>query len=176
MKDKLTPVVLGLVLLALVLALEAPRPRLESPQPADEVPNFSFTLNGRPQELRDLRGQVVVLNFWASWCPPCVEEMPSLERLHRRLQGRGVLVLGISVDEDPAAYDTFLRSNNITFPNYRDPEKRISTLYGTFMYPETYIIDRQGRLVRKIIGPLQWDDPQVVEFLTRVLESSSAST
>ena len=172
-KDKVTPVVLGLVLLALLLALEAPRPRLESPKPADEVPNFSFTLNGRQQELRDLRGQVVVLNFWASWCPPCVEEMPSLERLHQQLHPRGVLVLGISVDEDPAAYDNFLRSSNITFPNDRDPEKRIATLYGTFMYPETYIIDREGRLVRKIIGPLQLDDPQVVQFLTQVVESSA---
>ena len=162
---------MGLTALALLAALLAPRPHLESPQPSQEVPNFTFEWKGRSQELRELRGQVVVLNFWATWCPPCVAEMPSLERLHRQMQGRGVLMLGISVDEDPVAYDAFLRNYNITFPNYRDPQKRIPTLYGTFMYPETYIIDRQGRLVRKIIGPLEWDDPQVLEFLARQLES-----
>ena len=176
MKDKVTPVVLGLVAFAILTALWAPRTHLESPQPSQEVPNFRFELAGRPQELSALRGQVVLLNFWASWCPPCVAEMPSLERLHQRLGGRGLLVLGISVDADSAAYDAFLRSNKITFANYRDPERRISTVYGTFMYPETYIIDRQGRLVRKIIGSLEWDDPQVLEFLTRVLETSPAPT
>jgi len=168
-KDKVTPVVLGLVALALWLGLEAPHPYVDAPQPSEEVPNFSLTLNGRPQELRDLRGQVVVLNIWATWCPPCVAEMPSLERLHQRFKDRGLMVLGISVDQDPVAYESFLQTHNITFPNFRDPEKRISTLYGTFMYPETYIIDRQGRLVRKIIGPLEWDAPEVVDFLTRLL-------
>lgn len=172
MKDRVTPVVLGLVAFALLAALWAPGPHLDSPQPSQEVPNFDFELAGRSMELTDLRGQVVLLNFWASWCPPCVAEMPSLERLHQRLHPRGLVVLGVSVDADAAAYDEFLRANKITFPNVRDPERRISTLYGTFMYPETYIIDRQGRLVRKIIGPLEWDDPQVIEFLTRLLESS----
>lgn len=171
MKDKVTPIALGLVALALVLALEAPHPHVDAPEPSEEVPNFTFTLNGRTQELRDLRGQVVLLNFWATWCPPCVAEMPSLERLHQRMNGRGLLVLGISVDADPAVYQNFLRQYEITFPNYRDPERAISTLYGTFMYPESYIIDRQGRLVRKFIGPLEWDDPQVLDFLNRVLES-----
>ncbi|MFQ5663590.1 MAG: TlpA family protein disulfide reductase [Terriglobia bacterium] len=175
MKDKLTPVVLGLLALALLVALEAPHLHVESPEASEEVPNFTFTLDTRPRELRDLRGQVVVLNFWATWCPPCVAEMPSLERLQQRMQGRGLVVLGISVDEDPVAYENFLRTHNITFPNYRDPEKRISTLYGTFMYPETYIIDREGRLARKIIGPLEWDAPQVVDFLSGLLESSPSS-
>ncbi len=176
MKDKVTPVVLGLVALALWVALEAPRSYFESPQPAEEVPNFTLTLNGRTQELRDLRGQVVVLNFWATWCPPCVAEMPSLERLHQKFRDRGLMVLGISVDQDAAVYENFLQTYNITFPNYLDPEKKISTLYGTFMYPETYIIDARGRLVRKVIGPLEWDDPQMVDFLTRLLEGSPSSS
>jgi cytochrome c biogenesis protein CcmG/thiol:disulfide interchange protein DsbE len=174
-KDKVTPVVLGLVALALWAALEAPLPYVESPKPSEEVPNFTFTLNEASRQLTDLRGQVVVLNFWASWCPPCVAEMPSLERLNQRFQGKGLMVLGISVDQDADAYVTFLRDQNITFPNYRDPEKQISTLYGTFMYPETYIIDTQGRLVRKIIGPLEWDSPQVVEFLNGILEGPPRS-
>ena len=172
MKDKVTPVVLGLVALALFLALESEPPFQESPRPSEEVPDFTFTDQGREQRLADLRGHVVVLNFWATWCPPCVAEMPSLERIHQRFSGRGLVVLGVSVDADKAEYENFLRTYKITFPNYRDPGKSIATRYGTFMYPETYIIDRQGRLVRKIIGPLEWDDPQVVEFLTRVLDTS----
>jgi peroxiredoxin len=168
-KDKVTPVVLALVALALWLALETPHPYVDAPQESEEVPNFTFSLNDQSRELSDLRGQVVLLNFWATWCPPCVAEMPSLERLHRQFEERGLLVLGVSVDQDATAYENFLTTYNITFPNYRDPEKRISTLYGTFMYPETYIIDREGRLVRKVIGPLDWDDPQVVDFLTRLL-------
>lgn len=176
MKDRVTPVVLVLLAIALWAALRAPHPRVIAPHESEEVPNFTFTANGRSQELRDFRGQVVVLNFWATWCPPCVAEMPSLERLHQRLRDRGVVVLGVNVDEDPAAYENFLRTHNITFPNHRDPEKRISTLYGTFMYPETYIIDPQGRLVRKVEGALEWDDPQVIEFLTSLLDAPARST
>ncbi len=176
MKDKVTPVVLLLVALSLFLALEAPGPRLESPRPLEAVPDFTFVLNGREQKLSDLRGRVVLLNFWATWCPPCVDEMPSLERLHQRLGNRGLVVLGVSVDADPATFDTFLRTYNITFPNYLDPERRISMLYGTFMYPETYIIDGEGRLVRKIIGPLEWDEPQVVAPLESLLPKTPPSS
>jgi peroxiredoxin len=175
MKDKVTPVVLGLVALALWVALEAPTPYMETPRASEEVPNFTFTLDNASRELSDLQGQVVVLNFWASWCPPCVAEMPSLERLHKQFEGRGLMVLGISVDEDATIYESFLRDHRITFPNHRDPDRSISALYGTFMYPETYIIDGEGRLVRKIIGPLEWDSPQVVEFLSRLLEGAPAS-
>ncbi|HXE76340.1 MAG TPA: TlpA disulfide reductase family protein [Candidatus Xenobia bacterium] len=171
MKDKVTPVVLGLVLLALLLGMRQPGSRVEAPEAGEEAPNFSFVLNGQPRELRDLRGQVVLLNFWATWCPPCVTEIPSLERLHRRLGPQGLIILAVSVDEDPVVYENFLRSNNITFATVRDPEKRISRQYGTFMYPETYVIDRQGRLVRKIIGALEWDEPDTLDFLTRVLEA-----
>lgn len=169
MKDKVTSVVLLLVAIALLAALWAPRTHIESPQTSEPVPNFRFELDGRQLELADFRGQVVLLNFWATWCPPCVAEMPSLERLHQRLGDRGLFVLGVSVDADAAAYEQFLRTHNITFANYRDPERRVSTLYGTFMYPETYIIDRQGRLVRKIIGPLEWDNPDVLAFLNDLL-------
>jgi thiol-disulfide isomerase/thioredoxin len=176
MKDRVTAVVLGLLAVALLLALKAPRPHVESPRERAEVPNFRFEWAGRSAELGDLRGQVVLLNFWATWCPPCVAEMPSLERLHHALKDKGLFVLGISVDADPRAYETFLRQHGITFPNFRDPERRISTLYGTFMYPETYIIDPQGLLVRKIIGPLGWDDPQVVEFLNRLLQGAATSS
>ena len=174
MKDKITPVVLGLVGLALTAALVAPRTHFEAPRESQPAPNFPLTLNGQVTELAALRGRVVVLNFWATWCPPCVDEMPSLQRLHESLSDEGLVVLGISVDESRAAYENFLRTHGITFPNHHDPEKRISTLYGTFMYPETYIISKNGLLVRKVIGPLEWDGLSVMQFLQDLLDAPSS--
>jgi len=166
----------GLVLLALLVAMSEPGRHTESPKPQEEVPNFTFELAGQPRQLSDLRGQVVVLNFWATWCPPCVAEMPSLERIQQRFSGRGLVVLGISVDADAAEYENFLRTYKITFPNYRDPGKSIATRYGTFMYPETYIIDRQGRLIRKVIGAYEWDSSDILDYFNRVVETPSGSS
>jgi len=171
-KDKVTMVAAGLVLLALLVAMSEPGRHTESPKPQEEVPNFSFELAGQPRRLSDFRGQVVVLNFWATWCPPCVAEMPSLERIHQRFSARGLVVLGVSVDADNAEYENFLRTYKITFPNYRDPSKGIATRYGTFMYPETYIIDRQGRLVRKVIGAYEWDSPDILDYFNRLVETN----
>lgn len=129
------------------------------------APMFAFDVGGKPAKLSDLRGQVVVLNFWATWCPPCVEEVPSLNHLEQRMANRGVTILGVSVDEDAATYDQFLRDHHITFLTYRDATKRISSEYGTFMYPETYIIGRDGRIARKIIGPQNWDSLDLISYL-----------
>ncbi len=132
------------------------------------APVFAFDVAGKPARLSDLRGQVVVLNFWATWCPPCVEEMPSLNHLHERLANRGVAILGVSVDEDAATYDQFLRDHQVRFPTYRDPAKKIPSEYGTFMYPETYIIGRDGRIARKIIGPQNWTSADLQQYIVEL--------
>ena len=98
--------------------------------------------------------------------------MASLSRLHQKLAPQGGLVLGISVDEDAAAYETFLREQQVSFPTYRDPAKKISSRYGTFMYPETYILHRNGRIARKIIGPQNWDSAELVAYLQSVLRGN----
>ena len=170
MKKKLLTGLALTGVVALLLLFASPSYRQGEPSVAGSAaPNFSFTLEGKPSRLADLRGKVVVLNFWATWCPPCVEEMPSLNRLHEQLAPRGAVILGISVDEDGAAYEKFLQDHNIHFPTYRDPSKQISSAYGTFMYPETYIIDRQGRITRKIIGPQDWSRPETVAYLEGLL-------
>jgi len=157
---------------ALLLLFASPSYRQGEPSVAGRpASDFSFQLDGKPARLADLRGKVVVLNFWATWCPPCVEEMPSLNRLNQQVRPQGVIVLGVSVDEDPAAYEKFLRDNNITFPTYRDPSRKIAERYGTFMYPETYIIDRRGRIARKIIGAQRWDQPDHFAYLQTLLAS-----
>lgn len=132
--------------------------------------DFSLTLAGKPARLSDLRGQVVVLNFWASWCQPCVVEAPSLNALQASIAPRGGTVLGISVDDDAAAYENYLKTYHIIFPTYRDPTKQIPLEYGTTMYPETYVIDRQGRFDRKIIGEQDWTSPAMAAYFHSLLQ------
>ena len=139
------------------------------------APNFvgvKAWLNSGPLNIADLRGKVVVLNFWASWCPPCLEETQSLNTLQQNITSRGGVVLGISVDEDKDAYEKFLVDNHVIFPTYRDATKKTATNYGTSMFPETYLIDRQGRLARKIVGPQDWQSPEVMRSIDTLLKQN----
>lgn len=131
--------------------------------------DFPLTLAGKSEHLSDLKGKVVVLNFWATWCPPCVEETPALNRLQKYIDSRGGMVLGVSVDEDAAAYEKFLKDQSVVFPTYRDASKKSASDYGTSMYPETYIIDRHGRIARKFIGQQQWDSAEMLQYFDAVL-------
>lgn len=181
MKRKiLTGVSLGAVAGLLVL-FASPSYKQGMASPAGTMAKeFSFSMNGRHMTLADLRGKVVVLNFWASWCPPCIDETESLNQLQQRIAPRGGIVLGISADTDPGAYQMFLKDHDVIFPTYRDPveqgpQGRLSQIgldYGTSIYPETYIIDRHGRIVRKIIGAQEWTSPQMTTYLNAVLAAN----
>ena len=171
LKNKLVSGLALVAAAALLLLFASPSYRQGEPSMAGKpAPEFSFQLDGKPAHLADLRGKVVVLNFWATWCPPCVEEAPSLNRLHAQIAPLGGMVLGVSVDEDAAAYEQFLRDLQIRFPNHRDPSKQIAAEYGTVMYPETYIIGRDGKIVRKIIGPQNWDSSDYFSYVKSLLE------
>lgn len=122
----------------------------------------------RQLSLDQFRGQVVVLNFWATWCPPCVEELPSLMNLQDRMRTRGVTVLGVSIDVDGDAYHRFLKVHNINFLTVRDPQQKVAAMYGTTGWPETYIIDRTGVLRRKFVGAVDWNSTEVIDFLNRL--------
>ena len=137
--------------------------------------DFALTIDGKPQHLSDLRGKVVVLNFWASWCPPCVEEAPGLNRLQRHIEPLGGTILGVSIDEDPAAYEKFLKDFAIMFPTWRDPnvqdnKSKIELGYGTSLIPETYVIDRHGKIARKLVSAQQWDSPEMLAYFDAVLK------
>jgi thiol-disulfide isomerase/thioredoxin len=136
--------------------------------------DFALTLDGKATRLSDLRGKVVLLNFWASWCPPCRDEAPALNQLQRRIAASGGMVLGVNagVDDSQAGYEDFLRTYNIDFPTYLDPSKRIALSYGTTVYPETYVINRKGRIDRKIIGPQDWTSPTMMAYLDSVLKEN----
>lgn len=131
--------------------------------------DFPLEIAGKPGHLRHLRGKVVVLNFWATWCPPCVEETPSLNKLQKYIESRNGLVLGVSVDEDPAAYEKFLKDQHVIFPTFREPTRKLALDYGTPVYPDTYIIDRQGKIARKFYGPQQWDSPDMLAYFDAIL-------
>jgi cytochrome c biogenesis protein CcmG/thiol:disulfide interchange protein DsbE len=134
--------------------------------------DFSLDLSGKPAHLTDYRGKVVVLNFWATWCPPCVEEAPSLNRLQERIASRGGVILGVSIDEDSDPYVKFLKDFAVPFPTGREPTRKLMHDYGTEMIPETYVIDRRGKLARKFIGPQQWDSAEILAYFDALLGRS----
>ena len=167
-----TKVLSGLVLAAvagLLLLMISPSFRQGEPGVAGSVPpDFAFQLDGRETHLSDLRGKVVVVNFWATWCPPCVEEMPSLNRFHQAIVPLGAMVVGVSVDESLQSMEQFIREQHISFPNYFEPTRSLAASYGSSMFPETYIIGKDGKIARKIIGPQNWDRPDFVDYVRRL--------
>jgi cytochrome c biogenesis protein CcmG, thiol:disulfide interchange protein DsbE len=140
------------------------------------APNFTIQDSDRSVTLSQLRGKIVVLNFWATWCPPCVDEMPSLEQLQRKFQGKDVTVLAVSLDDDANDYHKFLKDHHIDLLTVRESGQRtdtgvvapVSSKYGTFKVPETYIIDRNGMIRRKFIGEVNWGQLEIVEYLSRL--------
>jgi peroxiredoxin len=134
------------------------------------APDFRLrVLAGGTTDLASLRGRVVVLNFWATWCPPCVEEMPSLERLHRALGPEGLVVIGISVDDDEKAVREFVARAGVSFPMLRDPGARTAAAYRATGYPETFVIGRDGTLLRIFVGPAEWDTPEALGYFRGLL-------
>jgi peroxiredoxin len=138
------------------------------------APDFAVTdLAGRTVRLSGLRGKVVVLNLWATWCPPCVEEMPSMEKLWTTLGGDDLTVLAVSQDEDGRrAVEPFVQQSHYTFPIYLDPDRQVGDRYGVWGYPETFVIDRNGYVVERVIGPRDWGAPASLAALRALIGAS----
>ena len=130
---------------------------IESPLIGHPAPSFVFNLfDGKRISLQDLRGKVVFLNFWASWCPPCRAEAKELEASWQKFKDKGIVFLGVNIqDKDPAAME-FISEFGITFPNGRDASGRIAVDYGVWGIPETFFIDTEGRITYKHVGSLGW--------------------
>src|SRR5713226_1989394 len=167
----------GVVAFAALVVVFFARPMYRQGEPTvagRTAQDFPTEIGGKPGRLSDLRGKVVVLNFWATWCPPCVEETPSLNKLHKYIESRNGLVLGVAADEDHYAFSKFIIDQGITFPTYRDPGTKehsspIALSYGSSMIPETYVIDRHGKIARKIIGRQEWDSPDMRAYFDALL-------
>ncbi|MCW5966834.1 MAG: TlpA family protein disulfide reductase [Bryobacterales bacterium] len=139
-------------------------------QPGDRAPGFRLTTNqGATVTPTSFGGELLLVNFWATWCPPCVEEMPSLEQFHRTWSPKGIVVLGVNVDQAEQTYQSFVQRSGITFANSFDPDAEVGARFGTFRYPETYLINRDGRVLEKFVGAELWTSPQTVDRITRHL-------
>lgn len=165
LKIGLATAALGLVAVFGLAALHRRTPAL--------APDFAVPdLAGQAVRLSGLRGQVVLVNLWATWCPPCREEMPSMQKLYQRLKGRGFVLLAVSQDENgKAAVEPFVRDLGLTFPVLIDPEHQVGDRYQVWGYPESFLIDREGRIAERIIGPRDWASPDQVAAVERLLET-----
>ena len=153
--------------LAFVLTITACNAGGHPPRIGNDAPNFTMTDSQHTVELAKLRGKPVLLNFWATWCPPCVEEMPSLVQLQKQM-GDKVTILAVSEDADDAAYHQFIRDHGVDLLTVREGSQKTSSGYGTFRYPETYVIDRNGKIVRKFIGATNWTSADIVDYLNKL--------
>ena len=124
---------------------------------------------GQVHRLSDFRGKVVLINFWATWCPPCIEEMPSMESLRKEIDETQLKIMALSVDDSWEPIDTFLEKYSFGFGIYADFQEKIAKLYGTHMIPETYIVDKQGVILCKVTGDHDWTEPATITFLKRLI-------
>jgi len=127
------------------------------------APDFTVADGSNSIHLSNYRGKVVLLNLWATWCAPCVHEMPALVQFHHDYPN--VAVLAVSVDEDPDAYKQFITERHIDLTTVRDPDEKVAKLYGSDGWPETYIIDRNGVIRRKVVGDPDWSNPEIRSFI-----------
>jgi cytochrome c biogenesis protein CcmG, thiol:disulfide interchange protein DsbE len=135
------------------------------PRESERAPNFSITTDqGKRISPSAPGGGLLVLNFWETSCVPCVAELPSLSAFARKFRSKHVVVVAISGDEDLQKYRAFLRDHRIVLDTYRDPARRISKSFGTFMFPETYII-QDGRIIRKVVGDIDWMNEDISSFV-----------
>jgi thiol-disulfide isomerase/thioredoxin len=111
----------------------------------------------------------VFLNFWATWCPPCRAEMPSMERLYQKLKGQGLVILAVDLQEDAKSVQKFVSQHKLTFPILLDSDGRIGGTYGARSIPTSYIVDRKGNVLGGTVGGREWDTPEMIAFFTRLL-------
>ncbi len=164
----------SLILLLTIFTLAACSRKEAPPLPVEgqAAPDFvARDLTGHEVRLSDLRGQVVLVNFWATWCPPCREEVPSLSALNRLMTGKPFRMLALSIDEGgKVAVEGFFREAGTTLPAYLDTEGKIGKMYGTTGVPETFVIDRKGVIIKKVVGPIDWSAPEVVKFISDAMQ------
>lgn len=135
------------------------------------APDFTLSdLNGKSYSLSSLRGKVVIVNFWATWCPPCREEMPSMEQLHRELADEGLVMLAINIEKDGRqTVPQLLASNPHSFPILIDDKEEVQKRYGVFKFPESFVIRKDGVIDDKVVGAIDWAHPPTVAYFRKLL-------
>ncbi len=156
------------------------RDRFTPVTPGRPAPEFTATtLDGTPRSLSDYRGRVILLNIWATWCPPCREEMPSMQRLYETIRSEDFEIVAVSVDAAKGQVDeggreggdlrAFAEEFGLTFPILHDPSGRIQRIYRTTGVPESFVIGRDGIIYKKVAGATRWDAPENVQLIHRLL-------
>ena len=155
-----------------------PKNPLMLDEPKTSVQALDFTavnLGGKTIKLTDYRGSVVILNFWATWCVPCLEEMPALERLSKSLTGQKFKVLAVDLQETPDKVQEFAKTHRYAFDLLLDPAGEISSHYGVNRIPVTYVLDQRSNIIYRAIGPRVWDGPDSVDFFRELILAPPAS-
>lgn len=136
------------------------------------APDFTVRdLAGQEVKLAALKGKVILVNFWATWCPPCREEIPSMMKLNQSMSGKQFQMLALSIDEGgKAAVENFFKKSGMTLPAYLDTDGAVSRRYGTTGVPETFIVDKTGIIRKKIVGGMDWSSPDVIAYLDELLK------
>jgi len=150
------------------------RPQLNLIEVGSTAPDFDALQlpSGKPVTIEDYRGKVVLLNIWATWCPPCKVEMPSMESLHRKLAGTDFRLVAVSVDEeDSTVVNAFVKEMGLTFEILHNRDASIRRIYQTTGVPESFVIDRDGVIVKKIIGAADWEAPVNEALIRRLLDA-----
>ena len=172
-------IVVGGLLSVAVAAFVVSRGAPTAVNAGEDAPGFELQkLGGGRVSLEDLRGRVVYVNFWATWCAPCLAEAPALERLYTELAPEGFEIVALSIDspEDSKAIESFRERFGLKFPILLDPEKLVYSRYGATGVPETYLIDAEGRLAEAYIGPRDWDEPRYARAIRRLLEQRNRAS
>jgi len=150
------------------------RPQLNLLEVGSTAPDFDAVQlpTGRPVKIEDYRGKVVLLNIWATWCAPCKVEMPSMEHLHRKLAGTDFRLVAVSIDEeDSTVVNKFVRDMGLTFEILHNRDGSIRRIYQTTGVPESFVIDRDGVIVKKVIGAADWDAPVNENLIRRLIDA-----
>ena len=159
------------VIIALVLSLAACTKQQPPAREGNAAPDFTLKdMAGNDVHLKDLQGKVVLVNFWATWCPPCRGEIPSMMKLNAAMAGKPFQMLAISIDEGgKAAVEEYFKQSGTNLPALLDTDKKISKLYGTTGVPETFVVDKKGVILKKVVGAMEWSDPQVIQALNEMI-------
>ncbi|MBJ6727061.1 TlpA disulfide reductase family protein [Geomesophilobacter sediminis] len=165
------------LLVTVLLAMAACTKPEEAPVEGKHAPDFTLSdLSGKPVTLSQLKGKVVLLNFWATWCPPCREEIPSMVKLNQAMQGKEFQMLAVSIDEGGKnAVSGFFAKSGLTLPALLDTDGKTAKRYGTTGVPETFVINKQGVIVKKVIGGMDWIHPEVVAALDTLCKEKTAA-
>ncbi len=166
-RGSMAAAMLGMFALFLAMPLRAADLKDLTPKAAPELK--LNTLEGRAMDLQQLRGKVVLVNFWASWCPPCRKEMPSMNRLNQVLKDQAFAILGVNAGENVAIVRDFLKQTPVNFPILMDEKGSSLKPWQAFVFPTSYVVDKQGRVRMGLLGSVEWDAPEVVARLKSLL-------